>query len=161
MGCVIALLVVLLVLLFPVIFVPLGGLAAYGIFDTFTSPGFILFFVIVLGGVLFLVFYSNKQEDKFLDEQAALFASKDNDEDRAKVVRAYLLRKNRTERAFHTGKSPPPEISFDEAQAILEGRADELEGRKEELEGYRKYAHEWPDEIRRKRLGEVDKAGDD
>ena len=133
MGCVIALLVVFLVLLFPIFVLPVGGGILYGIYDTFFSPGFIFFFVIVLGGVLFLVIYSNKEEDKFLDEQAVLFASKDNDEDRAKVVRAYLLRKNRTERAFNTGKSsPPPEISFVEAQAILEGRVEELEKYKRE-----------------------------
>ena len=130
MGCVIALLVVLIVLLFPIFVLPVGGGILYGIYDTFFSPGFIFFFVILVVGAIFLVIYSAKADDKFLDEQAALFASKDDETDRDKVVRAYMLRKNRTERAFNTGKSPPPEISFVEAQAILEERVDELEKRK-------------------------------
>ena len=157
MGCVIFLLVVLIVLLFPgigLLGLFVGGGALYGIYEVFSSSGFILFFVIVCGVWALVLFHAHKGEDKFLDEQATLFASKDNDEDRAKVVRAYLLRKNRMDRALNTGKLRSSEISFDEAQAILEAKA-------EELEGYRKYAHEWPDEIRRKSLGEVDKAGDD
>ena len=45
----------------------------------------------------------------------------------AKVVRAYLLKRNQLERAFSTRKTSPREISFEEAQAISEVRGEELE----------------------------------
>ena len=107
MGCVVALLVVFLVLLFPIFVLPVGGGILYGLYETFTNPGFIFFLVIVLGGWVFLLHRSAKADDKYLDETAALFASKDNETDRGKVVRSYILKRNQTERAFNTGKSPP------------------------------------------------------
>ena len=142
MGFVIALLVVLLVLLFPVPAVLAGGGVLFVLHETFTDPIFISFLVVVFAVGLFLSSRVAKADSKYLDEIAILFASKDNETDRRKVVRAYWVKRNQAERIFSTiNKKPPLKISFEEAQAVLEVRADELEKEKSVKE---KYAHEWP-----------------
>ena len=105
MGFVIVLLVVLIFLLFPVVALLAGGGILFVLYETFTDPVFISFLVVVIVGGGFLVIRAVKADSKYLDETATLFASKDNETDRRKVVRAYLLKRNQVERAFSTRKN--------------------------------------------------------
>ena len=152
MGFVIVLLVVFIFLLFLVVALLAGGGILFVLYETFTDPVFISFLVVVIVGGGFLVIRAVKADSKYLDETATLFASKDNETDRRKVVRAYLLKRNQVERAFSTRKPPPREISFEEARAILEVRAEELEKErsgKGPNDEAGKYDHEWPEGIKR------------